>query len=99
VSWDAPDLAEAFRAPGLLEVSLAVETQATEMLIAPALLERWFALAGEGERPTYAQHLLRHLTLPELEQWRSVLERSCLNKTVTWHSQMAFIVARKGQMQ
>jgi len=99
VSWDAPDLAEAFQAPGLLEVSLAVETQATEMLIAPALLERWFALASEGERPTYRQHLLRHLTPPELEQWRSVLERSCLNKTVTWHSQMAFIVARKGQMQ
>jgi putative ATPase len=98
VSWDAPDLAEALQAAGP-QVSLTVETQATEMLIAPGLLERWFALASEGERPTYRQHLLRHLTPPELEQWRSALERSCLNKTVTWHSLMAFIVARKGQMQ
>ncbi len=95
VSWDVPDLAEAFRATGLLEVSLTVEIQATEMLITPALLERWFALASEGARPTYARHLLRHLTPPELEQWRSALERLCLNKTVTWHSQTAFLVARR----
>jgi putative ATPase len=95
VNWDVADLRAALQSAGLQEIATDVETQATATLITPALLERWFALAGDGERPTYAQHLLRQLSPDEVAQFRQLLERTCLNQTVSWHSRTAFIVARR----
>jgi len=94
VNWDLTDLQDALQSAGFEQIAAGVETEATEMLITPALLERWFSTTGSGERPTYARHLLRQLSPGELAQFREALERASLNQTVTWESRTAFIVAK-----
>jgi putative ATPase len=93
VNWDTADLERAFRAVGLQEVSVDAETQVTEMLITSALLRRWLSTAENDARPTYAQHLLRHVTPDELAQLQAALEQGLLNQAVPWHSTTAYLVA------
>jgi putative ATPase len=93
VNWDAADLEEAFREAGYASVRVDVAAQQLDMLVTPALLERWFAIEGDGERPTYAQHLLSLLQLDELARYRGLLERTWLNQPAPWQLHTAFIVA------
>jgi len=94
VNWDVEDLQGAFAAAGL-EVSLALETETSQMRVTSALLARWFALDQEGKRPTYAQHLLETLSLEELAAVRQSFEQQLLNQTATWQTRVAFISATK----
>jgi hypothetical protein len=73
-----------------------VAAQQLDILVTPALLERWFAVQGEGERPTYAQHLLNLLEPDELARYRGLLERTWLNQPAPWQSHTAFLVAENG---
>jgi putative ATPase len=94
VNWDAADLRAAFSEAGLVSVSLAIEVQTADILITPALLERWFATTSTGPRPTYAQHLLRQISAEELARFRQILERAQGDEAVSWQSQTAFLTAR-----
>ena len=93
VNWDAPDLEDAFCAAGLPETTVDVKTLGAEMLITPALLERWFAVDAGGARPSYAQHLLRLLSPEELAHFKKIMTRVLLNQTVVWQSVTAYVVA------
>jgi putative ATPase len=93
VNWDVADLENAFRAVGLPEVIVDAETLVTEMLITPALLQRWFSTAASNARPTYAQHLLRHIEPDELARFQAAIEHKLLNQTVPWRSTTAYLVA------
>jgi hypothetical protein len=83
-------------------VQVQVETTQTEMRVTASLLDRWFCMPGEGAlrgRPTYAQHLTRPtdagppLTADELLAYLGLLERTCLNQSVSWSSSTAFLIA------
>lgn len=93
VNWDGSDLEAAFRSAGLGQVVLSVESHQAEMLITPALFERWFAEDVQGERPSYAQHMLRRLSAEELREYRAVARRDLLNQPVMWGTTMAYLVA------
>jgi putative ATPase len=111
VNWDVEDLVDAFRCAGLATVHADVVTQAVEMPIATALLDRWFALESSSGRPTYAQHLLRPspsagdgpsdaaLTAEELLHYRALIERTWLNQSVQWQSRTAYLVAKRATGQ
>ena len=86
----------AFREAGYASARVDVAVQQLDMLVTPGLLERWFALEGGGERPTYAQHLLSLLELDELALYRGLLERAWLNQPAPWQSHTAFLVAEYG---
>ena len=92
VNWDLADLESAFRAAGCGQITSEVETQVTELLVTPALLERWFSTDPGGERPTYAQHLLRQISPDELSRYRATLQHACLNQAVPWRSRTALIL-------
>ncbi|MGD2206225.1 MAG: AAA family ATPase [Anaerolineae bacterium] len=94
VNWDAKDLRAALEAAGFGEVSLQEETQEAEMLVSPATLERWFALDAAGERPSYAQHLLRRLTADELAEVGALFRRQLAGQTVPWRTRIVFVVAQ-----
>jgi putative ATPase len=96
VNWDVVDLEQAFRDAELQEVVADTETQVAEMLITPALLQRWFSTTTSNSRPTYAQHLLRQVSPEELAQFQALIERKLLNQAVPWRSTTAFLVARRG---
>jgi putative ATPase len=64
------------------------------MLVSPATLERWFALDAAGERPSYAQHLLRRLTADELAEVGALFRRQLAGQTVPWRTRIVFVVAQ-----
>ena len=94
VNWDVPALRQAMETAGL-DVEIATEVQASQMQITAGQLARWFALAPEGERPSYAQHLLARLSEPELDQVRQLYTRKLLHQVVTWHTTIAYVRARR----
>ena len=94
VNWEAADLGAALEAAGFGDVTLREEEQATERLISPATLDRWFALEAEGERLTYAQHLRRRLTAGELAQVEALFRRRLAGRTVPWRTQIAFVCGK-----
>ncbi len=91
VNWDVADLQRAFEAAGCAGVTVEVETPAADVHLTPALLARWFEPDGEDERPTYAQHLLRHITPDELAAVRRLFERQLLNQVIPWRTQVVFV--------
>jgi putative ATPase len=99
VNWDAADLSAAFEAAGFDPVRVHVERHTTELQITPALLARWFAAAQDvssgGQRPSYAQRLLTHLTPEETRQVQALLERNLRGQTVAWASSVAYLLARR----
>jgi putative ATPase len=94
VNWEASTLVEAFQEGKLPDVQAEVENQVADILLTADLLGRWFALQGSEARPSYAQHLLKQITLDELEDYRQIVQRDLINQTVAWRSQVAFVTAR-----
>ncbi len=91
VNWDVPDLQAIFETAGFT-VALQVEPLSTEMLITAALVDRWFAVTNA--QPTYAIHLLHHLSQAELTKVRSAFTR-LVNQTVKWRSTIAYVQAHR----
>jgi len=92
-NWDVDDLKHCFEAAGWTQVEVLVELHSGELLVTPALFERWFAREGEG-RPSYAQHLLLYLDEHELARVRALYERTMLHQTVRWVTRMAMLVGQ-----
>ncbi|MFN2157316.1 MAG: AAA family ATPase [Anaerolineae bacterium] len=96
VNWDAPELVADLRSGGLERVDVQIEYETAEMLVTPALIERWFATEGRGERLAYAQHLLAHLSAEEIEQYRALVVRDLQGQAVPWRSAIAYLLGRTG---
>ena len=95
VNWEATDLKAAFRVAGLSEVHTQVETVTVQRHISPEHLERWFSDGSERGRPTYAQHLRRHLSADELAQVQTIFEAQLRDQSVVWTSQMVYLAAHR----
>jgi putative ATPase len=86
VNWDVEDLLSLFQATGLT-ADVQVESTQTEMRLTPALLSRWFT--PNPDRPSYAEHLARTLSDPELTTVREAFYKLS-NQTVKWNGVIAF---------
>ena len=95
VNWEIADLEKALNAAGLGQVTIEEETWQREVLITRSLLDRWFDTERRGGRPSYAQHLLRHLSPGLVAEFRALLTQTCLDRVVPWQSRLAFVVARR----
>jgi putative ATPase len=94
VNWDLPDLEAALPAAGLvLHTTLAYETQAEERRITAAHLTRWFAVAADHERPTYASRLRAYLSAAELQRVEACFRRQLLDQIVPWRTTLVYVVA------
>ena len=94
VNWGVQDLWRALEAAGFGAIAVEEEIQESEMLVSRSTLDRWFATEAEGGRPSYAQHLLRHINAEELGQVRALFEGQCANQTVAWRTRIAFVAGR-----
>lgn len=95
VNWDLPDLQAALQAAGLtLSATLAYETQEEERRITGAHLARWFTLAGDCGRPTYASRLLAWLSAAEVQRLEACFRRQLLDQVVPWKTTVVYIRAQ-----
>ncbi|MCL6432730.1 MAG: AAA family ATPase [Leptolyngbyaceae cyanobacterium HOT.MB2.61] len=91
LNWDIDDWQQLFTAIELT-ANIEIDYSLTDLLVTPALLDRWFSLSTDTQ-PTYASYLNRLLSEAEQTQIRKAFERLC-NQTVKWNSAIAFIHAR-----
>ncbi|HHP7231139.1 MAG TPA: AAA family ATPase [Xenococcaceae cyanobacterium] len=91
VNWDGLDLKNDLEKVGLT-VQVEQERAHTSILIAPALVERWFAPTQTASRQTYRQHLERMLTGDEVNLVQQVFSKYLCNQTVNWSSTVAYLL-------
>jgi putative ATPase len=94
VNWEAADLRYALESAGIEQIAVTEEVQAAEMLVSPETVERWFGLQANGDRPTYAQHLLQRISEEELSGVKSLFQGQLAGQTVTWRTRIVFAVGR-----
>lgn len=92
VNWDSQDLKEAFEDVGLQKVQITRERIETERLITNEHIERWFDATEKG-RPSYVQHLRRHLPQDATTEIEQLFQKQLAGRTCPWHSTIAFIRA------
>jgi putative ATPase len=94
-NWDAADLEQAFTAAGFASVQVEVWRATREYLITADQVQRWFSVAPEGARPSYAQHLARTLAPEAIASIQALFQRQLAGQTVPWHSTIAFLLAKQ----
>jgi putative ATPase len=96
VNWEAADLERLLVQAGVDGVVVETEAQAGDLLGSAAVLDRWFALDAEADRPSYAQHLLRgnRITPEELAAVRAEFQRQLAGQAIPWRTETAFIFGR-----
>jgi putative ATPase len=94
VNWDSTDLAAMLHSAGFeLRAALTVEVQEDERHLTAVHLARWFSRSAEGSRPSYASHLLSHLTEEELWRVEGCFRRQLLDQVVPWQVTLVYIIA------
>jgi hypothetical protein len=71
-----------------------VETQTSDHLVSLVVLDRWFALEAERDRPSYAQHLLRRVAAEELAAVRAEFQRQLAGQAVPWRTETALLTVQ-----
>ncbi|MEA3408179.1 MAG: AAA family ATPase [Chloroflexota bacterium] len=92
VNWDSQDLRAAFEEAGFQEIEVTQERIETERLITNEHIDRWFDATAEG-RPSYIQHLRRHLPENTIAEIKSLFQEQLAGRTCPWHSTIAFVRA------
>ncbi|MDX2242552.1 MAG: AAA family ATPase [Leptolyngbyaceae cyanobacterium bins.302] len=91
LKWDVTDLQVGLNEVGF-RVEIQLEVMHTELLITPALIQRWFAQGTN--QPTYADYLHHHLTQSEVSRIHDRFTERLCNQQVPWQSTIAFIQGR-----
>ena len=92
VNWQAADLHRALEEAGFREVATEDEIQQDERLISAATVDRWFADAEAGERPSYGHRLAQYLDGRELAEVEALFRRQLPGQAVAWRTRIAYAV-------
>jgi hypothetical protein len=76
-------------------VLIQVESVTTQRHIGAEHLVRWFSTDSDRQRPTYAQHVRKTLSVDELAQVQALFEAQLREQSVNWSSQIAYLSARR----
>ncbi|MBD2091797.1 AAA family ATPase [Microcoleus sp. FACHB-1515] len=88
-NWDAVDLQAAAEQAGL-RATVQLEPTQTQMLLTPALLDRWFRPGKD--RPSYGDRLAQHLKPSEVAAIEQALTRLA-SQQVHWRGAIAYLRA------
>ncbi|QKD80819.1 AAA family ATPase [Thermoleptolyngbya sichuanensis A183] len=91
MTWNVQDLETLFDQAGFT-AEIALEHTQTELLISPALIDRWFASASA--KPTYAEQIREFLSDADLNQIQTLLRQCLSHQTVQWQGAIAFVKAQ-----
>ena len=96
VNWDAADLETTLRAAGFeLRSPLCAETWDEERRITEDTLVRWFGgrSGAAGQRPSYAQHLLKCLSADEVDRVEACYRQQLRDQVVPWRTAWVYVTA------
>lgn len=94
VAWNAADLEALALAVGLKDVAVDCQDQSTDQIISADMLDRWFAPALPGGRPSYCDHLAKRLAPAEIVAVADLFRGQLAGRALPWRSQIAFLRAR-----
>jgi len=91
VNWGANDLEQAFTSAGL-EVDMSVESDIRQSQVTSAQLNRWFDPTPNGDRMSYAGHLLKDGALDQndLAHYKALLAQK-IDQPLSWTTTIAFL--------
>jgi putative ATPase len=100
VNWDETDLQRIFEVADLPKTEIFTEISPADWRMGVNQIERWFDLEPHGNRPTYAQHLLKkgsdtRLDRSELETLKSIFQRQLADEVVSWQSTIVYLIGYK----
>jgi putative ATPase len=100
VNWDGSNLKAIFEEVGLSQVEIAEERLTSQFRIGPEQIARWFNQNAQGDRPTFAQRLLKEtsgagITIEESSELKRLFEHQLLGQVVSWQSTLVYVVTRK----
>lgn len=90
MTWDVQEMEILFHQAGFT-AAITLEHTQTELLISPALIDRWFASASA--KPTYAEQIREFLSDADLNQIQMLLRQCLSHQTVQWQGAIAFVKA------
>jgi putative ATPase len=95
VNWEADDLRRWLTAAGLDTIEITTERTSDQRHLTHHHINRWFSRSSDGERPTYAEHILKAgVSASELEQLQKLFGRQLANQTITWQTTTLYISKR-----
>jgi putative ATPase len=93
VNWHEETMAGLFAEAGF-RVEIGVQASESQMRITDALLNRWFAPAGEA-RPSYRQRLAERLDPDELAGVEALFRRQLRGQIIPWQTKRLLLQARR----
>jgi putative ATPase len=93
VNWDENTLVGLFADAGLDAAAEVMESE-SQVRITDALLNRWFAPAGEA-RPSYRQRLAEHLSPDELAQVETLFRGQLRGQIIPWQTKWLLLHAKR----
>ena len=90
-NWDGPALQALFQQAGF-GADIALETLHSTLYLSNQLVNRWFA--ADAPSPSYRDRLAAHLTVKDLAKIQTICQQQLPQQTVSWRSQVIFLVAR-----
>ena len=91
-NWDAETLRQALAEAGFATVRVEIDEMVREQLVTADQVAQWFG--APRRRPTLAQHLARTLPPESIAEIRRLVERQLAGQVCTWHSTIAYVLAR-----
>lgn len=90
LSWDVAELSAMLQAAGF-SPTVTLEQSQTQLPIPPSLIQRWFSPGTT--RPSYQDHLAKHLSESDLSKIQQAFERSLTHELVNWQGAIALVLA------
>ena len=98
MNWDEETLRRGLEQAGFADVAVDAVPTEVETRLQPATLDRWFAAAPAGDRPSYRQRLAAALTAEEVASVEALYRGQLTGQTAQWRSVYAFATARRFAM-
>ncbi|MBQ6473279.1 MAG: AAA family ATPase [Victivallales bacterium] len=91
VNWDVEEIQQAFLQAGFPSPAIEIEVLPRQFTMTRQMLDHWFSAQPDSFACSLATN---GLSPDDLQLFRDTLARQTLNRKVTWHTSVAFVVAR-----
>ncbi len=96
VNWGVADVRTILAEAGFANPEMVEEAVTTQLRVGTGQIERWFGQAPEGEKPTYAQHLLKAgIEATDVEKLKGIFRSQLENEVINWQSTLVYVVAQR----
>ncbi|WP_372365276.1 AAA family ATPase [Candidatus Uabimicrobium sp. HlEnr_7] len=91
VNWNENDLKSAWEKNGVCEIEIELIEHAMDLFLSPQIINNWFEEKSTEHRPSYGQHLKKHLTAKEFQKVKQLIQQNLTNKVIPWSTSVVYI--------